>query len=215
VSEPTRHHYIPVFYLKQWCGTDGGLCEFSRPYKETKAKRKAPKATGYMERLYTVPSLPEEDQQFVEKRFLQQVDSQAAEFLRFILSSPRTFMDIGIERKIAWSRFLYSLMVRTPQVLEYMQRKIDTDPDHPHVSLAAPELLPGLMNSKKMIPVIANMSWSAAYLDSTRFPMLTSDRPLIMTNGLAKSDAHMAIPLTPRVLFLAVKEDHMYREIKR
>jgi hypothetical protein len=29
VSEPIRHHYIPVFYLKKWTGPDGRLCEYS------------------------------------------------------------------------------------------------------------------------------------------------------------------------------------------
>ena len=33
-----KHHYLPVFYLKQWAGKDGRLCEFSRPYKNVKPK---------------------------------------------------------------------------------------------------------------------------------------------------------------------------------
>ncbi len=35
--------------------------------------------------------------------------------------------------------------------------------------------------------------------------MLTSDRPVIMTNGLADPNAHMAIPIAPRLLFIAAK----------
>ena len=31
-----KHHYLPVFYLKQWAGPDRRLCEFSRPHKVVK-----------------------------------------------------------------------------------------------------------------------------------------------------------------------------------
>jgi hypothetical protein len=36
-----KHHYIPVFYLKQWTNRDGILCEYSRKYKEVKASNGA------------------------------------------------------------------------------------------------------------------------------------------------------------------------------
>jgi uncharacterized protein DUF4238 len=37
--EGEKHHYIPVFYLKQWAGADGRLCQYSRPYNRVKPKR--------------------------------------------------------------------------------------------------------------------------------------------------------------------------------
>jgi hypothetical protein len=39
-----KHHYIPEFYLKQWAGSDGRLCEFNRPHKKVVAQMKHPSA---------------------------------------------------------------------------------------------------------------------------------------------------------------------------
>jgi hypothetical protein len=36
-----------------------------------------------------------------------------------------------------------------------------------------------------------------------RFPLLTSDRPIIMTNGLVGRHNHLSIPIGPRMLFVA------------
>jgi hypothetical protein len=36
MSKQGRHHYIPIFYLKQWARDDGMLCEFSKPYDSVK-----------------------------------------------------------------------------------------------------------------------------------------------------------------------------------
>ncbi|WP_354002189.1 DUF4238 domain-containing protein [uncultured Reyranella sp.] len=40
MSKLIKHHYIPVFYLKSWIGTDGKLCEFSRPHKTVVDRRR-------------------------------------------------------------------------------------------------------------------------------------------------------------------------------
>src|SRR5262245_53815399 len=115
MSEPTRHHYIPVFYLRQWAGADGRLCEYSRPYKEVKAKRRHPSGTGYVDGLYTVPGVPSEDAQFVEKHFMQMNDQWAAFALQaFLVGDPKK-RDLTAKEKVAWARFLYSLIVRTPE----------------------------------------------------------------------------------------------------
>ena len=57
------------------------------------------------------------------------------------------------------------------------------------------------------------MRWTTAKVGKTRHSMLTSDRPVIMTNGLIQSDAHIAIPLSPKLLFLATKSDDTHRNI--
>jgi hypothetical protein len=127
VSEPTRHHYIPVFYLKQWVGPDGRLCEYSRPHKETKAKRKHPAATAYVDNLYTVPGLPPAEAQFVEKKFMQIVDSGAAEAMTAMLkrTEPIGDKEPNWMHVIHWARFIYSLSLRTPERIGVMQRSLD------------------------------------------------------------------------------------------
>jgi hypothetical protein len=85
-------------------------------------------------------------------------------------------------------------------------------------SLAKPlklpaQRLPELINSERVITEIAFMRWTAANLGKTSYSLLTSDRPVIMTNGLAQADAHIAIPLSPNLLFLATKSDETRKAI--
>jgi Protein of unknown function (DUF4238) len=237
VSEPTRHHYIPIFYLKQWAGLDGKLCEYSRPYRETKAKRKHQSGTGYVDGLYTIPGLPPEQSQFVEKRFMQAVDNWAARALAIMLRANPQAHDLDPRMKVAWARFLYSLIIRTPEHIKRIQQKAEENPpelpetlrddydklrgpndpptfeEYKAWSLANPlrlpaqRFLPELINSERVITEIAFMRWTTAKVGKTRHSMLTSDRPVIMTNGLVQPDAHIAIPLSPDVLFLATKSD--------
>ena len=49
-----KHHYIPKFYLKQWAGPDGRLCEFAQRYKGVEARPTYPDGTGYVRGLYTL-----------------------------------------------------------------------------------------------------------------------------------------------------------------
>jgi hypothetical protein len=82
MSKEGKHHYIPVFYLKQWAGADERICEYKQRYHGVLPKRVYPDATGYVHGLYNVPGLPSEDIQYVEKRFMQAVDDRASVALR-------------------------------------------------------------------------------------------------------------------------------------
>jgi hypothetical protein len=80
-----KHHYIPVFYLKQWAGSDGRLCEFSRPYDSVKPRMVHPDGTAYRRGLNTFSRLPSELADFLEGRFFKEVDNQAARVLLMLL----------------------------------------------------------------------------------------------------------------------------------
>ena len=51
-NPPTKHHYIPAFYLKKWAAADGKVTEFTKPRHEIVARKIMPDRTGYQERLY-------------------------------------------------------------------------------------------------------------------------------------------------------------------
>jgi hypothetical protein len=123
VSEPGKHHYIPVFYLKPWAGADGRLCEYSRTYKVVKSKRKYPNATGYVRDLYTVANLPPELAQFVEKTFMKKTDDLASQAMRAMLQVPSN-PDLSIEIKSGWSRFILSLLMRNPEFLRNLKVQV-------------------------------------------------------------------------------------------
>ncbi|MET4072599.1 hypothetical protein ABID58_007428 [Bradyrhizobium sp. S3.2.6] len=238
MSEPTRHHYIPVFYLKQWAGGDGRLCEYSRPYRETKVKRKHPAATAYVDNLYAVPSLPMEQTQFVEKQFMQTVDSGAAEAMTAMLKQTEPAADNEPDwmRIIYWARFIYSLSLRNPEQIRVVQRSLDegsfsvataTKEEIQRANetkskirvrkLAAPAqfLLPNLINSEPAIRAIAdNMMWFTYHVGVAKHSVLTSDRPVIMTKGLDGPNAHLAMPISPTAIFFAVRSERSLKRIK-
>src|SRR5262245_5952592 len=96
---------------------------------ETKAKRRSPKGTGYVNSLYTVPGVPLDQAQFVEKEFLRLVEDWASRALKLFLSNT-TFPKATIDRRlqVGWARFLYSMIVRTPELIKTIQKRADENP---------------------------------------------------------------------------------------
>jgi hypothetical protein len=58
MSHPINHHYLPVFYLRQWRNANGKVIRYHRPYKDVVASPIAPNNTGYEPGLYTLHGLP-------------------------------------------------------------------------------------------------------------------------------------------------------------
>src|SRR5215471_7918469 len=88
-KDGVKHHYIPKFYLKQWAGKDGRVCEFSRPYQRepgrvapvkppVRARRVYPDGTGYERGLYSFPRLNSQLADFLEHRFFRVIDDAAS-----------------------------------------------------------------------------------------------------------------------------------------
>ena len=117
-----KHHYIPVFYLKQWAGPDQRVCEYSRPYKIVKPKRVHPDGTGYVRGLYTVPGAEPNVAEFIEREFLKPTDSVASDVLRLLLTGQQ--IDWTTITRSAWSRFIISLMLRNPSMWQGWERKL-------------------------------------------------------------------------------------------
>ncbi len=244
MSEPLRHHYIPVFYLKRWTSADGKLCEYTRPIHEvtkvplaTQVSRKAPKATAFVKGLYTVPGVPEDRAQYVEKKFLGPVDDWAARAMVVLMSphSPGGDTQMDSRTRLGWAHFLFSLILRNPEYLvrieqqaaqifpetieevrdQYPLLRRETDPisfdEFKEKMLAKPNppqsLLPQLLSVGSVVRHLYAMRWSTTEVRVYRHAFLTSDRPIVMTNGMDKPGSHIAIPLSPTRLFFAVKKD--------
>jgi hypothetical protein len=224
-----KHHYIPKFYLNQWIGPDKVLCEFSRPYKTVKPRRTDPDGTGYERGLYTFPSLPPVAKNAIEKKLLQMADDKAASVLQRILIGD---MDLNEDARSAWSRFLMSMMHRNPEriaqlralivekypeYLEDLRNNFDEikHPDDPRsfeeVRLVGTRdvehvhfrLLAMVMDSQEVGKYLNNMPWGMIRFHRPAFPLLTSDRPVIMTNGIKYPNSHIVLPISPTQLFVA------------
>ena len=145
-----RHHYVPIFYLLPWLGADRKLCEYSRPYREAKPFRKHPAATGYVDGLYTVPGLPPDQAQFVERQFMKVNDDWAAKAQQLLHSPNAKSDDMTAQMSVAWARFIYSLIVRNPENLERLKGKAS----ELEMRGSAQALLPYIINSERVITLI-------------------------------------------------------------
>jgi hypothetical protein len=213
--------------------SDRKLVQFSRPNgNEVKPLRVAPGGTGYVERLYEMNGYPPHLAQQIEKNFFQPVDSVAAEALGFLeLGKPkREWSDDHVS---GWIRFIMSLLMRCPEDIEihretwardfsvpqeHLQSSYDTSRnEHDPKSyieavhnLSDEELeryffesLIDIHNNKAMGHRLINMQWTVLDFSGCNREFLTSDRPVIMTDGLDGELAHLALPISPNSLFLA------------
>jgi hypothetical protein len=119
MSIPHDHHFIPAFYLGQWCEdpTDDAskLVEYSIPYGNNLiAKRVGRRATGYQRDLYAFPELPLHQTQFIEQKFFDYADRVAADALQMLLTGNNRWTS---ETRSAWSRFVIGIHLRHPDAI--------------------------------------------------------------------------------------------------
>jgi hypothetical protein len=58
------------------------------------------------------------------------------------------------------------------------------------------------------------MRWSVVSFAKERHTLLTSDRPIIMTNGIVAAEDHLALPIGPRMLFIATNNVETENKIR-
>lgn len=242
-NNPQKHHYIPVFYLRSWAVSNGELIEYSRPYKnKLVSRRKHPTATGYSKNLYSLKGFPKEDSEQIEKLFFSPVDNDAALALQVLLKEEDQY-GWNSELRSAWTRFLVSLLYRTPADLkmlkEYWQLVVTssseteseaylhartsdapatfeeflkTIPTH-EVAAGAFRVLMNVINGVDLGYFINNMVWETIKLETEKHELLTSDSPVIATNGLKHDESHLVLPLAPNKLFVAANSRDYIRQL--
>jgi hypothetical protein len=237
-----KHHYIPVFYLKQWTNGEGELCEFSRKYKEVKPRRTSPDGTGYVRGLYRLPNLPDEKAEVVESRYMKQVDNYAAPALQWMLTAG--LGDLPYLMKVAWARFLHCLVLRSPEYLAAIEAILKLNapaqvdqcrdsydslrgPRDPltfedfrakflanPLNTSAARIIHQIIDSENVIGHLCEMKWHIVDFNNTNNLLLTSDRPIVMTNGIGNPGAHLAIPVSPKALFVATHDQIALRQLR-
>jgi hypothetical protein len=233
-----KHHFIPVFYTKEWAGPDERVCEYSRPYKVVKPKRVHPDGTGYIRGLYTVPRNNDPlVSEFVEREFLKRTDDSAAQVLQMLKKGGEIAWTS--ETRSAWSRLIVSLVIRNPEYVGHVASEVVAffdpkmtavndryraikEPDDPETyaeylaqkkehpaGRASAWAMQRLIDSPRIGGRLNEMRWSVVSFRNERHTFLTSDRPILMTNGLVKPDSHLALPIGPRMLFIGTNTVEM------
>jgi hypothetical protein len=228
-NKPRDHHFIPVFYLKQWCKLDKKLVEYTINYGRFIAKPVGPKGTGFQTDLYAFPELPPETAQHMEEVFLNYADNTASLALQNLLIGNDHWTS---ELRSGWSRSLISLLIRHPDIMLELRAGAvaswkSTGPSsqaryeelkEPHfpatfdeyVSTVDP-LIPVKVALNAIVKAFDNqrlgtringMHWDVIDLSKASHQLLTSDRPLQYQN-LAKETGFISLPIGPTKLFLA------------
>ena len=229
-----RHHYIPEFYLKQWGDPKKGgrLSEYCHRYKGVEARPTFPAGTGYSHGLYTFSELQGEAENFIEDVFLLKADDHASVALKYLLAHDLDF-DTGL--KSAWSRFIMTLLFRSPESIQRLRERVATDLPSALQELKSewesarregdPKtfeeyvssipsrdlqqanfmLLLRIMDSKNIGTFLNRMLWGVLTFNDPRYGLLTSDRPYVMTNGINRPDGHIVLPISPDTIFVAAR----------
>jgi hypothetical protein len=241
-KEP-KHHYIPEFYLKQWAGPDGRLCEYTIRSHGVVPRMTHPGGTGYVRGLYTVKGAPENLKDVFETNLMSIADGQASVSLRHMIDVRE--VPSGID-KLPWTRFIMSLWYRTPEGVARSSEKIrkhyeeenleeyraryesERRPGDPAtleeylktnssatVSRTTMVHLSDIILSQRVTEHIIKMQWACAHLRGGKHSLLTSDRPIVMYNGLAYPQSHIVMPISPQHIFVAANSDESAATLRR
>ena len=234
-SDLPKHHYIPVLYLKQWA-VAGRFTEFSRPNGRDRVEPRGTGArgTGYQRGLYRLmsPGIPEELAEQVEKKFMRTVDNRAKDALDLVLQNAHSKWTA--KSRSDWSRFVNGLLFRVPERVasarkyledfwlkdyerhraNYNAQKGEDDPEFLEhiVETVSREVLEFTMkqiDDKRIGNLLNRMRWRTIDVSSVARPLFTSDRPVIMSNGLSYPNSHLLLPVSPTRLFLATNTQAM------
>jgi hypothetical protein len=235
MSDPEKHHYLPVFYLRHWAALDGRVIRYHRPHREVVAHPIAPKNTGYEEGLYSLDGYKPEQRNVIEKSFMApEVDNPAAApLLHFLQRRPAS--ELTVPMRQAWTRFLMSLHVRNPsrvdqiaaQGAQAIREMLGKDPEEYNavrksddpptlvgwVEQYAPALienygksiLPGIVTHQATGNEIIRMHWVVGS-SGTKPDILTCDRPLYLSHGINDPKCVIGLPLSPSAIFLASRD---------
>jgi hypothetical protein len=206
-----KHHYVPVFYLQQWADDRGRLLKFSRPYGPVvKHEPTSPRKTGYQRGLYRVPNVPEHLAEIIEQGFMRKMDDLAALVLGDFIA--KQLEGWTVPRREAWSRFIVGLMLRNPESLERIKAELERHAAEnyekwreeyerikkpgvaPFESIDALQSakvmlwsLDKLINNKTLLDNISALQWGMVDVSGAKYRLVTSDRPVVRTDGLSKA----------------------------
>lgn len=215
---PRKHHYLPEWYLSQWKRPwkgDEVLWEFCRvgPRRELQARYRHPAATGYAIDLYTIPNLPAEEAAEIETKILQGIDDRGAK----AVSLAERNEVAGPADKMGLVQFMLSILHRTPDRISYLEdrlaRELANNPTFKNresdvFRAGALKTFINLLQSQKMIERMMELKIFVLSLGDDANDLLTSDSPLMMSNGIAHADAFIILPIGPRkLLMLAENKD--------
>ena len=240
MSIPKKHHYLPQFFIQRWVDAEGRVIEYRRPNEELVHRRKHPAQTAYLTELYADESKTNPiERQALEMVFMQKVDDKAATALAYIEEHKTKPADPQL--RDGWSRFLMSMVHRSPERVKYLTEKVQEYEDgkvnprlqDEYVSLRGPDeppnyedwlkqqgpitpelkvkLLRLLIDSPRIGETLNAMHWCVYTLEYPRFGFLTGDHPIMLSNGIGHKAGFVVLAISPRRLFVAAHDQEVIK----
>lgn len=236
MSIPSDHHFLPKFYLAAWAidptAVDKKVVEYSRPHDKVVITLRAPRGTGKVKNLYSLPGQTDPLlREQVELQIMRTIDDRAGKVFKKLRDG--AVKNLTAEDRNAWTTFIMSMIFRTPARLERINHEIrstkyewtDEDlaefealrtPDDPispdlfmkagsddEISEARLMVMTKMCAAPLLGQGIIEMTWGVVELPKIDHGLLTSDEPVIMSNGMERGDGFVMLPLGPRHLFIA------------
>ncbi len=229
MSVPLKHHYLPEFLVRRWTDTSRNFVfEYSRPHQEVSVRRRLPAETGFQAGLYSIPTRDQPAaREEIELRFMQQLDNDASLVLEGLERTGEKPSD-SVEAS-AWTRFLMSLVYRTPAEVTRIEEKIrgpefswrmeeayqkirgEGDPasyeewsraDEDSVHEAKASLLRRIIDSEFVGQRLNDTPWYVGDVRSGH-DLLLADNPVVTSNGVGTERGFLIVPIGPTKFFLA------------
>jgi hypothetical protein len=148
---------------------------------------------------------------------MQLVDSKGAEALA-LLEQEDSRMRADALMRSAWTRFVMSLLMRTPESIAAFKKGYAKEwariskrsRDQDSMERDALQLAIDLMAHRDVERLLDQMHWKVLTPPSGQF--VTSDRPVYMTATLSEDDAFYYVPLGPRKALLATRDESTLRK---
>jgi len=171
----------------------------------------------------------------VETKFLKPADGLAADTLAALVRG-QSFAKPG-QMRASWVRFVLSLMIRYPEAIEAMKRRLrqnvqkvyletKKDTDSPtfeeyeairgtdEMARLHGKLLMDLMQDSRMAQLLFSMHWGVISFTTYNHTLLTSDRPVI-SNVFPVDANHICLPIGPNRMFFACETQITEQQIQK
>jgi hypothetical protein len=208
-----------------------------------KALRRYPSATGFEMDLYALNSIAVEGRAYLEERFFKLVDQQATEALMSIESNEMSELDD--DNKSGWARFIISLIHRHPEKIEALRdyalakaieaareteegravlEKYNSSENAEQLTdrlirqaaeVNMANCLTAIIDSENVGNHLIKMRWSVLTVVDSLRTFLTSDRPVVMSDGVNKPDSYIIMSIGPHKAFFACNTIEMERCVHR
>ncbi len=240
MTEYRNQHFVPICLLKKWSNNQGKVCRFRYAYHKFEVALKSPVQVGYTEKYLNFRYRKDLPNHYIESKINGKYDDEGAKVLELLLSEGTK--SLTAEQEEHWSAFVASLLVRNPKIIETRfrnkgenfrallnegQEEYDSlkSDEHPQsVADFVEHLRPGCIDDiglnvlPKVVDLVASrimneMEWCVVNTSSMSHSFLIGDRPVILSAETTDPSCIVALPLSPRHVFLASRPSKQWENL--